>query len=175
MRQTLIILFKCSHNLRVELKIITNVLLQLVKMYIMANAPSPVFSPRDHVEIQPAYWNIYNETENIMVIKFRYTFIGNWVHSRLVVRFLRWNTCTYISSTYTIKYITLELNTFFKNKRIVNGIPPILYWGKGDVELLSWTLAPEFTSRWSLRMMRQRGRRRGFKWTYRMTSEIKKQ
>jgi len=30
---------------------ITNVLLQLVKMYIMANVPSLVFSLRDHVKI----------------------------------------------------------------------------------------------------------------------------
>ena len=51
MHQTLIIWFKCSHNLRVEFKMITNVLLQLVKMYIMANVPSLVFSLRDHVKI----------------------------------------------------------------------------------------------------------------------------
>ena len=31
--------------------------------------------------------------------------------------------------------MTLELYTFFKNKRIVNGIPPILYWRKGNVDM----------------------------------------
>ena len=30
---------------------------------------------------------------------------------------------------------TLELYTFFKNKRIVNGIPSILYWKKGNVDM----------------------------------------
>ena len=37
------------------------------------------------------------------------------------------------------------------------------------------TSIPQLMSRWSLWMRRQRGREIGFKWTYRMTSEIKKQ
>ena len=37
------------------------------------------------------------------------------------------------------------------------------------------TSIPQLMSRWSLKMRRQRWRWRGFKWTYRMTSEIKKQ